>query len=82
MHCDLHMSDDGLNWFNHTRPCSQAPINKLAVPLLQKQVAANDDSDEEGYLRYLKERPPKKGWQTPTYEEILDKKRQEERNYR
>lgn len=27
-------------------------------------------------------RPPRKGWATPTYEEILDRKRKQERNYR
>lgn len=32
----------------------------------------------------VRDMPPetRRGWQTPTYEEILDKKRQEERQYR
>ena len=42
--------------------------------------------DEDAiYDHFLRERlrdAPRRGWATPTYEEILDKKRQEERAYR
>ena len=42
--------------------------------------------DEDAiYQHFLRERlrePPRRGWATPTYDEVLDKKRQEERAYR
>ena len=42
--------------------------------------------DEDAiYAHFLRERlrdAPRRGWATPTYEEILDKKRLEERAYR
>jgi hypothetical protein len=41
-----------------------------------------EDAEEERYDQWLKDRPVRKGWGTPTYDEILDQKRKEERNYR
>ena len=43
------------------------------------------DEEEELFRQWLRERrEPRQGWATPTptYEEILEKKRQEERSYR
>ena len=43
-----------------------------------------DEEEEALFRQWLKEREPRRGWATPTptYEEILDRKRQEERSYR
>ena len=49
------------------------------VFLLVQRGHRDDYLDEdEDYSR----RPPRKGWATPTYEEMLEKKRREERRYR
>ncbi|KAI0230600.1 hypothetical protein LSAT2_019074 [Lamellibrachia satsuma] len=39
------------------------------------------DGDDE-YQQFLQQRAPRRGWATPTYEETLEEKRQQERRYR
>lgn len=49
---------------------------------IQRAPQDSFSDEEDDYRQYLRNRPPRKGWGTPTYEEILDRKRQEERSYR
>ena len=50
--------------------------------MFQRLDMSEDDDEDAVYSRYLRERVPRRGWATPTYEEVLDKKRREERAYR
>lgn len=44
----------------------------------------SDPPELEEFGQWERDRPgpPRKGWATPTYDEILNQKRSEERNYR
>ncbi|ELT94634.1 hypothetical protein CAPTEDRAFT_225871 [Capitella teleta] len=57
-------------------------LRKKDIQVDQLKSRIREDAEEERYKQWLRERPLRKGWGTPTYDEILDQKRKEERSYR